>query len=353
MRPLASAALSLFLSLALSQAGCLPSSQRQNTRAVTPADSLSMRLAAEVPLDTLRLVWTAAAPEASPLGLPTSLAWLPDSLGGRLVVADTRRGSLHAFSAEGAYVEERRPERLQFPYIAGLRRDTVVVYSRGDRRLDFVVGDRVVRRLDLPADYAAVLATDSLLWAKRTEEEDVYLARLDAAGREAARYRLPGPYWRHVGFLRPWDDALLSLSGYRPVVDRLPAGAPEGAVLDSLYLYGFDSPQLVRSYQYMLGEIDEPPLLTSSAVALAGRLYVLNLRTDQVRIDVYGRAEGGVRLERVLVLPAAELLASAFPVDLAVREAAGGLRFALVLQQPGGVFAPSGGRVAMLAWDGA
>src|SRR5690606_8093814 len=193
MRPLARAALvlSLVLPLSLLLAGCLPSSQRQNTRALTPADSLSMRLAEEAPVDTLRLVWTAGAPEASPLELPTSMVWLPDSPGGRLVVADTRRASLHVFSPEGDYVGERRPEGLRYPYLAGTRGDTVVVYSRGEQRLDFVMDERVVRRLALPADYAAVLATDDGLWAKRTEEETVYLARLGADGREAARYRLP------------------------------------------------------------------------------------------------------------------------------------------------------------------
>src|SRR5690606_16297206 len=133
---------------ALLLAGCLPSSQRQNTRALTPADSLSMRLAEEAPVDTLRLVWTAEAPAASPIELPTSLLWRPDSLGGNLLVADTRRGSLHAFSPEGDYVGERRPEGLRYPYLAGTRGDTVVVYSRGARRLDFSVGERVVRRLD-------------------------------------------------------------------------------------------------------------------------------------------------------------------------------------------------------------
>lgn len=337
------------LSLLFLHAGCLPSSQKQNTRAVTPADSLSIRVAAEAPVDTLRLVWTAEAPEASPFELPTSLVWLPDSLGGAVVVADTRRGNLHVFSADGAYVAERRPEGLQFPYLAGLRADTVVVHSRGTRRLDFVVGDHVARSLGLGADYAAVLATDNLLWAKRTEENDTYLARLDAAGREAARYRLPAPHWRHAGFLRAWDEALLSLSGYRPVVDVLPPGAPDGATLDSLALVGFDSPQLVHSYQFLLGEADEPPLLTSSAAALGDRLFVLNLRPDHVRLDVYSRSG---RLERVLLYPDPALLAAFYPVDLAARAVAGGVRFALVLQQPGGALSRPGGRVVMLAWDG-
>jgi hypothetical protein len=347
-----------FLSLLalLAQPACLPSSQRANTRAVTPADSLSMRIAAAAPVDTLRLVWTAEAPAASPFELPTSLAWLLDSAasapGGRLVVADTRRGSLHVLTADGGYVEEWRPEGLQYPYLAGLRGDTAVVLARGARRLDFLVEGRVARRLDLPADYAAVLATGAALWAKRAAEGDTYLARLDERGREAARYRLPGPHWRHTGFLRPWGDDLLSLSGYRPVVDVLPAGAPEGAALDSLALHGFDSPQLVRSYQFLIGEVDEPPLLTSSAAAVGDRLYVLNLRVDQVRVDVYGRAPDGLRLQRVLVYPDAALVAGAFPADLAVREGPGGVRFALVLQNPGGGLGRPGGRVAMLAWEG-
>ena len=71
-----------------------------------------------------------------------------------------------------------------------------------------------------------------------------------------------------------------------------------GAVPDTLALVGFDSPQMVRSHRFLLGEVDQPPLLTSSAAVAGGRLFALNLRGDHVRVDVYG-LDG--RLERALV----------------------------------------------------
>ncbi|MDX1420460.1 MAG: hypothetical protein R3181_10885, partial [Rubricoccaceae bacterium] len=285
----------------------------------------------------------------APFELPTSVAWWPDSLGGRLAIVDTRRGSLHVLSPEGEVIEERTPDGLRYPYLAGLRADTVVLHNRGERRLDFVVGDRSVRRIPLEQDYGTALATGDGLWAKQAVENDTYLARLDADGTVGVAYPLPQPYWRHVGFLRVWGDSLLSLSGYRPVVDVLPLGAPAGAAPDTLALVGFDSPQLVRSYQFLIDEVDEPPLLTPSAVPLGDRLFVLNIRYDAIRIDVYGR---GGRLQRALVLPAADLLADVFPVDLAVREVGGALHIAVVLQHPGGFLDPARGRVAMLAWEG-
>src|SRR5690606_22953242 len=167
-----------------------------------------------------------------------------------LIVADTRSGALHVVSSEGEYAEARRPDGLDYPYLAGHRADTLVVLSRGTNRLGFVVGESVVRTIPLPEErIASALATDAALYAKRADDEGLALLRLTEAGGVAARYPLAGPYWRHVGFLRDWDGALLSLSGYRPVVDRL---APGAAAPDTLALVGFDSPQLMRSNQFLL-----------------------------------------------------------------------------------------------------
>lgn len=352
MPSVARLALSLFLPLALSQSGCLPSSQRQNTRTLTPGDSLSRHVAATVPVDTLRLVWAAEAPERAPFEFPTSLVWLPDSLGGAIVVADTRAGGLHALSPEGDYAGWSRPAGLEYPYLAGHRADTLIVFSRGAGRLDFVRGDSVLRRVRLPEAFSAVLATDSALYAKRTEENDTFLARLAEDGRIAERYGLVGPHWRHFGFLRAWGDSVLSLSGYRPVVDVLRPETPPEAVLDTLALVGFDSPQLVRSHQFLLGEVDEPPLLTSAAAPLGRRLVAVNLRAEEIRLDVFApNGAGGLRLERALVYPDAATVADAFPADLAVRQGTDGVLVVLLMQRPGGVFSRPGGRVVMLRWD--
>ena len=340
------------LLLALAQTGCLPSSQKQNTRALTPSDSLSRDLAATVPVDTLQFVWQAEAPEATPFELPTSIAWLPDSLGGRIAVADTRAGGLHVLSAEGDYVGWQQPEGMDFPYLAGQRADTVVVFSRGPGRLDFVVDGRIARQVDVPeGNFSAALATDSALYIKRTDEETMFVARLTEGGQLADRYDLVGPDWRHFGFLRSHGDAVLSLSGYRPVVDVLRPDTPAGTTLDTLALAGFDSPQLVRSFQFLTGEIDEPPLLTSAAASLGDRLVVVNLRAEQIRLDVYAPdGTGGFRLERALVYPDMAAVADVFPADLAVHEDTEGWRIALVMQRPGGVLSRSGGRVLMLRW---
>lgn len=347
MRPFLSLLSLLFLST-----GCLPSSQKQNTRALTPSDSLSRDLATTVPVDTLEFVWQAEAPEATPFEFPTSIAWLPDSLGGPIAVADTRAGGLHVLSGEGDYVGWQHPAGLQFPYLAGQRADTLVVFSRGPNRLDFLVDGRIMRQVDLPDDgFSAATVTDSALYVKRADEEEMFIARLTEDGQLAERYDLVGPNWRHFGFLRPHGDAVLSLSGYRPVVDVLRPTTPSGTTLDTLALAGFDSPQFVRSFQFLTGEIDEPPLLTSAAVSLGDRLVVINLRVEQIRLDVYGPdGRSGFRLERALVYPDMAAVADVFPADLAVHEDAEGWRIVLLMQRPGGVLSRSGGRVLMLRW---
>lgn len=343
--------LPLVLAAALAFAGCLPSSQRERTTALLPSDSLSRLAAQGVPVDTLALAWTVAGDGMS---FPTSLVWTADAeAAGHLVVADTKRGSLHVFAPEGRYEGEVQPTEpaLSYPYLAGGRGDTVVVLSRGERRLDWVDlrSRRIVRSVPIPfEDVSAALATaEGALWAKRTPEEGggaASLVRLD--GRAVVSVELPGPVWRRYGFLRAWGGALVSLSGYRPVADVLPPGGR----LDTLALVGFDSPQFVRSHQFLRGEVDQPPLLTSSAFPLGDRLFVLNLRTDALRVDVYDR---GGRLQRVLTCAIPEETRDHFPVDLAVRRGPSGYRLAVLMQRPGSVLKNPSGQIWMLRWDGA
>ena len=134
-----------------------------------------------------------------------------------------------------------------------------------------VQSGRTLRRVDLPAgENAAAWLGPGAIYLKTTgEQEPSQLRRLTLEGRVTDTYRLRGPWWRHLGYLRPWGDTLVSLSGYRPVVDLLPPGTPVGAALDSLTLMGFDSPQLERSRQFAIGAVDEPPLLSSAAAPSA------------------------------------------------------------------------------------
>ena len=86
---------------AVALAGCLPSSQKQNDRSVTAADSASAAVAQTVPVDTLDTVWTARAPEADPMPVPSSLVWA----GGTLAVVETQEGSVRRFTEGGAYLD--------------------------------------------------------------------------------------------------------------------------------------------------------------------------------------------------------------------------------------------------------
>jgi hypothetical protein len=307
-----------------------------------------------VPVDTLALAWRG---ENEGLQLPTSIAWLSPATGGagRLVVADTRAGELRLFDAAGgeALNSGGPATPLSFPYLAGAEGDTAVVLVRGEDRLAWIeFGDgagREVRTVPVPAGATAAVATPAAIWVKRADEHEAWLARLDLSGRPEARYGLPGPSWRYIGFLRARGDTLLSLSGYRPVVDLLSPGQASGAAPDTMALVGFDSPQMVRSHRFLLGEVDQPPLLTSSAAVAAGHLFALNLRGDHVRVDVYG-PDG--RLRRALVYFPPGAAGDHFPVDIAVRQEGAGMLLALVMQRPGGVLSEPGGYVLMLRWPG-
>lgn len=314
-------------------AGCLPSScQRQESRALLPADSLSRRRAEAVPMDTMRLVWRASGSEALPMAYPRTVRFGPD---GRVYVSDVERNSVLVFSTDGGQAEEVAPGAFAVPYLAGFRGDTLVVFNPPALRLDLVLEGRVVRSLAIPAEpvrgalvYAA--ASDSAYFFKQIGGEvDGYLVRLDANGDIAGRFALDGPVWRYAGLLRVWGDSLLSLSGYRPVADVL-AGQPMRR--DTLALVGFDSPMLPRSRLFLLGEVGEPPLLTPAADAAGELLFVLNLRPGWLQIDVFDRA--GL-LQRRLTQAVQVPQKAFFPQDLAVRRHPdGGYEAAVVFNQP-------------------
>ena len=327
----------LFLAAVL-LAGCLPSSnQRKLNRQLFASDSLSREISATVPVDTLVLVRRVIPPPEAILEFPTSLALLPD---GRIVVAETRRGALVTFDTEGTYRSAFQWESFSFPFIAGTLGDTVAVLNRGSHRVDLIVGDDVVRSVDVPDERNgnALLTADGVLYKTAPEDAVARLYHLDLDGTEQARYDLAGPYWRHLGFLRPWGDSVLVLSGYRPVVDVLTPSTPSGTVLDTLMLAGFDSPQLERSRLWAAGDVDEPPLLSPAASPIGDRLFVLNARPGWVHIDVFRRDAGpdGPRLllERSLMQPNPGIDNEFYAVDLAARRVEGGVEFIILTTKP-------------------
>jgi hypothetical protein len=333
----ATRALLLSLAVGLVVTGCLPSScERSGYDAVAPADSASRRVAQATPVDTLREGWRALGPGEAPLQFPRTVRYL--SSGGALVASDAERDALYRFTPDGSLAASFADDRLDVPYLIGVRpgpdtarvaADTLVVLSPGTDRVAFVVGERVLDApgftFERPSDDALVYgaATDTSVYLKfvSDEAEGRYIARLDRRGRVRATARLPGPQWRHAGGLTVWDDTLASLAGFQPVVDVLPLDFADGAAPDSMRLVGFDSPMLPRTYAYRQGDVQKPPLLTTSATAAAGHLFVLNLRPGWVQVDAYGH-DG--RLRRILSTPDSALSKNFYPRDLSVRRAADG-----------------------------
>lgn len=315
--------------------GCLPySCRRETNETLFAADSLSRRVAAEVPADTLRTAGASKGTKAHPLTYPRTVRFVDDGI----AVSDAKRNSIFRFGPDAGFRREVSDTSFAVPYLIGHRADTLVVFNAGADRIDFVAdGQRIAARsiaYDRPARDALVymLATDSSLYAKVVGEEvGAHISRLNEQGAVAAQVELGGPYWRRAGFLRTWRDSLVSLSGYRPVVHRLPTDFADGAVADSASLVGFDSPMLERSHAYATGDADKPPLLTASAAAVDDTLFVLNLRPGWVQIDAYG-PDG--RLQRRLVEPHEGGNRDYYPLDLDVRRTETGYQFAVAVRSP-------------------
>lgn len=336
-----------FVAAALLVAGCLPSSQREQDLSLLPSDSAGVALAARVPVDTLALVWT----REPPLPLATGVAWLrPDHPDARLAVVETQQGGVALFTPAGRERGRWPLPAGSFPYLAGTAGDTLVVLARGQTRLLWVADGQTVHRVPVPPGTTAALVSDSLLFARvggGLDQQPPALVRLGADGRVQSRHAIRGRPWRAVGYLRRWGSTVLALSGYRPVADVWTPGA--GAALDTLALRGFDSPLLARSAQFVRGDAEQPPLLAASAAALGDHLFVLNLRDDRIRVDVY-RRDG--RLAYVLVGPEPPMPRRVVAVDLAVRAAKqGGVDIAVVSAQPGGLGRGAGAQLALYRWQ--
>lgn len=320
------------LLLLLTLSGCLPSScQRIDARNITPADSLSREMAALVIPDTLTQVWHTEGFENHPLEYPRTVLFGGDE---QLYVSDAQRNSLYVFTTAGSFVEEVTWEEANLPYLAGIRGDTVLVFNPEAHRIEYLAqGERihtVPTPTDLPKRYLQyVTATDEALYFKTVGENfEGYIVRLDEQGAITDRYTLPGRYWRYAGLLRPWGDSLISLSGFRPVIDVL---SPRGT-LDTLALVGFDSPMLARSLAYMRGDAHDAPLLSPAAAPAGDWLFVLNMRPGWLQVDVYDRTG---HLQHILVEDAPAYNKEYYPIDLAVREREPGqFELAVILVEP-------------------
>jgi hypothetical protein len=325
--------------------GCLPySCQRQANEALYPSDSLSRRVAQNTPADTLDSLWASTGTKAHPLKHPRTVRFVD---GGGLAVSDVERNSLFRFAADGRLAREVSDAGFRTPFLIGTRGDqrspdspqgdTLVVFNAGTNRIDRVVqgkrvGASVTFERPVPETLVYMLATDTSMYAKVVgRKTDSFIARLDDEARPVARAPLRGAHWKYAGFLRAWGDTLVSLSGFRPVVNLLPRDFREGATPDSLALVGFDSPMLERRYAFGQDEATEAPLLTPAAAPVGDTLFVLNLRPGWVQIDVYDRTG---RLQRRLIERHDEGNPDFYPLDLDAHRTNDGYVFAVTTRSP-------------------
>jgi hypothetical protein len=260
-------------------------------------------------------------------------------------VSDVERDHLFLFEPNGTQRTTIEGDALSadVPYLAGVREgaegDTLVVFSAGGDRFELIANGRRVPGQTVPYErpaeetlvYAA--ASDSAYFVKVAGEtvQDA-VVRLNRQGRAVARRTLGGPYWRSAGGLRVWGDTLVSLAGFRPVIDRLPLDFTASTPVDTTLLRGFDSPMLERSYAFAQGDVDRPPLLTPDAAPVGDALFVLNLRPGWVRVDVYDRSG---RLRHALVEPHEGGNPNFNAVALDVRRTPNGdVLLAVIVQQP-------------------
>lgn len=334
------------MSVLVTLTGCLPSScQRETNEALYPADSTSRAIAQSTPVDTLERLWSTSAPGAEgavSLNHPRSVRFYDD---GRLAVSDVERDRVFLFNPNGTLSQTVQEEdSMDVPYLAGVRKgaagrpDTLVVFSAGTDRFDLITGGRRLPgrsvAYERPAAETLVYpaASDSGYFVKVLGENiSGRIDRLNREGEQQSQRTLDGPYWRHAGGLRVWGDTLLSLAGFRPVIEQLPVDFGPSARVDSTALVGFDSPMLERRYAFSQGDVERPPLLTPDAAPLGDSLYVLNLRPGWIRVDVYDRSG---RLQGALVEPHEGGNPNFNVVALDVRREGNALMIAVGLRSP-------------------
>lgn len=310
--------------------GCLPSCGRQEERALMPEDSLSRAHAATVQVDTLRAAWT------SPSGLfayPRTVRWTND---GHLAVSDPEADRVVLLDSTGTVAREWSVPGT--PFLAGLLADTVVVFEANNARFHFLTpsglsADSVVVP-NLPEDRTLVrygAATSNYLYFKAgSAETRPFVQVLSREGTLLKTYTFEeGRHWRYAGLLRTQGDTLLSLSGYRPVIDRLTL-TDQGLSRDTLSLFGFDSPMLFRTRLAMKRKSVQAPLITSASAVVGTYVFALNLRPGWIQVDVF---ENGT-LVRSLIAGDVAINRNFWPVDLDVRAVEGGFDLAVALTRP-------------------
>ncbi|MDA1029359.1 MAG: hypothetical protein O3B41_09955, partial [Bacteroidetes bacterium] len=268
-----------------------------------------------LPVDTLTFIdWV--SPGIDSLSYPRSIGYDPNGL---LWITDTARHVILTLSQDQTILTYQTAIPLSYPYLAGFRGNSVYVFSPAFHRM-YELADGQIRREvalegPLPEEgglrYAIVTETGFAVKVA-ANEFDSYLATTDDFGVIDRKIDLKGEEWRYAGLLRSHSGKIFSLAGYLPLIDSLGS-----AGLDSLQLFGFDSPMLPRTRQFQLGDTHEPPLLSASADRAGKYWFVLNMRPGWTQVDVY--SPGG-ELQYILTEPNPAFNQDFFPTDIAVFE---------------------------------
>ena len=294
--------------------GCLPSSCRRiESRAVSPADSLSRRIAAHITPDTLAPPTIITAPD---LRHPRTVLFGNED---QIYVGDTEHNKIFIFTPEGTSHISFTLPNTSFPYLAGWRNDSLVVFDPESRQFHFVVDTTAMVSLAVtqaPANslqYA--LATASGLYLKAvTRDTTHFLWKLDSTGVPVQETVLYGSSWKYAGLLRTSGNRLVSLSGFYPWALFWADNLIEEP--DTLRWWGFDSPMLRRTYAFEQGQGRGAPLITSAAAAAGEFWFVLNQRAGWLRIDIYDRAG---MIQYIFVEANPGYLKDFYPIDIAAK----------------------------------
>ena len=254
-----------------------------------------------------------------------------------IYTSDTKNGGIFVFTPDGELERSFRLAGTTFPYLAGWRQDSLVVFDPETHRFHFVVNSvstDSVTVANVPSDALQyVLAHKSQLYLKAVKRDTTHMLwTLDRTGQLIHEVLLYGSAWEHAGFLRNHDHQLVSLSGFYPRAlvwsDDLSNGP------DTLRWWGFDSPMLRRTYAFDRGDGRGPPLITTSASAAGEFWFVLNQRAGWLRVDIYTISG---TLQHVLVEANPEYIKNFYPIDLSASLNTDGtyqLAIALVAPEP-------------------
>lgn len=296
---------------------------------ISPVDSLSRALAAQMPVDTLLIHGVIESVDGLMVH-PRTVGFSDD---GTIWVTDSRVHRVLSFDSSGVLASVDTLEGAT-PYLAGVSSDSVFIYSPVDHsvwvRAPRGSWETISLEGELPVERALtyVVKTPSGFTTKVLGDDfEGYLGNHSEDGALLHTTPISGPSWRYAGMLREHEGAIYSLVGYRPMIDRL-----RSAGLDSLQLVGFDSPMLARSHQFVLGNADQPPLLSASAAFVDEYILMLNMRPGWLNLDVFD-LEG--RLQYILTQPNPSFAKEYYPSDLAVRAVGdGSYELAVTVTEP-------------------